>query len=323
MRYADLHVMQLGLCKRQSFVILPSSISPQTISVAIGASCIENTASQELGTLLAGQIARAAAIFNVDEVIVLDDGPKHGQNEINTAAALFARVLQFMETPQYLRKSLIPMHPDLKFAGMLPPLDAPHHMRSNEWCEYREGVVWGFDEGLNESIIDIGLDVNAVVASKLPDGARVTLYVGPKQQVVELGATQYLRAEIASPLDPKAAIGKYWGYSTRIARDLDDMIMNSPYPDGYDLTIGTSERGEQTRCCSLSLTEYNHALIVIGGPQGLEYCLRNDSKRSDHSEPSTLFDKYLNICPDQGSRTIRTEEALLMTMTYLKPSLGN
>lgn len=57
-----------------------------------------------------------------------------------------------------LCRALIPMHPDLKFAGMLPPLDAPHHMRSNEWCEYREGVVWGFDEGLSESVIDIGLD---------------------------------------------------------------------------------------------------------------------------------------------------------------------
>lgn len=255
-------------------------------------------------------------------MIVLDDGPKHGENVINAAASLFARVLQFMETPQYLRKTLIPMHPDLKFAGMLPPLDAPHHMRSNEWCEYREGVVWGFDEGLNESIIDIGLDMNAVVASRLPNGARVTLNVGPTQQVVELGATEYLRAEVACPLDPKAKINKYWGYSTRIARDLDDMFSNCPYPGGYDLTIGTSERGEETCCCSLSLPEYDHALIVIGGPQGLEYCLKNDAKRSVHSEPSTLFDKYLNVCPDQGSRTIRTEEALLITMAHLKPALG-
>lgn len=76
----------------------------RTVSVAIGASCIENAQSQDLGTLLAGQLARAAAIFNIDEVIVLDDGPKYGNEEISAASALFARVLQFMETPQYLRK---------------------------------------------------------------------------------------------------------------------------------------------------------------------------------------------------------------------------
>jgi predicted SPOUT superfamily RNA methylase MTH1 len=300
----------------------PCSSSYKTVSIAIGASCIENAQSQDLGTLLAGQLARAAAIFNIDEIVVLDDGPKHGDNQISAAAALFARVLQFMETPQYLRKALIPMHPDLKFAGMLPPLDAPHHMRSNEWCEYREGVVWGFDEGLKESIIDIGLDKNAVVDSKLPTGARVTLNVGAQEQAVCLGETQYLRAQIANPLDPKAKINKYWGYTTRIAKNLDDLFGQSPFQGGYDLTIGTSERGEEASCCSLSFPEYQHALIVIGGPQGLEYCLQNDPKRSEHSEPSTLFDRYLNVCPDQGSRTIRTEEALLILLTFLKPGLG-
>jgi methyltransferase len=40
-----------------------------------------------------------------------------------------------------LRKQLVPMHPDLKFAGLLSPLDAPHHVRADEWSAYREGVV--------------------------------------------------------------------------------------------------------------------------------------------------------------------------------------
>jgi hypothetical protein len=71
--------------------------------VAIGASCVENAVSQELGTLLAGQLARAAAIFNVDEVIVLDDGPKHGEEYVSAACGLLARVLQFCETPQVRR----------------------------------------------------------------------------------------------------------------------------------------------------------------------------------------------------------------------------
>ena len=76
----------------------------KSISIAIGASCIENAQGHELGTLLAGQIARACAIFNVAEIIVLDDGPKKDDYQISKAAALFARVVQFMETPQYLRK---------------------------------------------------------------------------------------------------------------------------------------------------------------------------------------------------------------------------
>lgn len=50
------------------------------------------------------------------------------------------------------------MHNDLKFAGMLPPLDAPHHLRSTEWAEYREGLVLRYDTNMMQSIVDIGLE---------------------------------------------------------------------------------------------------------------------------------------------------------------------
>lgn len=71
--------------------------------MAVSASCIENAQHIELATWLAGQIARAAAVFNVDEVVVIDESnPQPGQ--VGKAAALLARVLQHMETPQYLRK---------------------------------------------------------------------------------------------------------------------------------------------------------------------------------------------------------------------------
>lgn len=33
------------------------------------------------------------------------------------------------------------MHPDLQFAGVLAPLDAPHHVRALDRSEFREGVV--------------------------------------------------------------------------------------------------------------------------------------------------------------------------------------
>ena len=32
-----------------------------------------------------------------------------------------------------------------------------------------------------------------------------------------------------------------------------------------------------------------------------------------------LFDLYLNLCPGQGSRTIRTEEVLLVGLAALQP----
>ncbi len=44
-----------------------------TVSIAVPGSVIDNTQSLETATLVAGQLARAAAIFNVDEVVVIDD----------------------------------------------------------------------------------------------------------------------------------------------------------------------------------------------------------------------------------------------------------
>ncbi|XP_022973698.1 putative methyltransferase C9orf114 homolog [Cucurbita maxima] len=49
--------------------------------------------------------------------------------------------LKYLETPQYLRKALFPKHNNLRFVGMLPPLDAPHHLRNHEWGPYREGCI--------------------------------------------------------------------------------------------------------------------------------------------------------------------------------------
>ena len=38
-------------------------------------------------------------------------------------------------------------------------------------------------------------------------------------------------------------------------------------------------------------------------------------------DPSVLFDMYLNTCPKQGSRTIRTEEAILVSLAALRPKI--
>ena len=49
------------------------------------------------------------------------------------------------------------MHADLRLAGALPPLDAPHLMRATEWSMYREGVVLTSVPG-EGSLLNVGLD---------------------------------------------------------------------------------------------------------------------------------------------------------------------
>lgn len=127
-----------------------------TISIAVPGSILDNAQSAELRTYLAGQIARAACVFKVDEVIVFDDigtsnetmnskrakldasGSNDNEGEgIRHCCLQLARILQYLECPQYLRKFFFPIHKDLKFSGLLNPLDAPHHLRQQSEFIYR------------------------------------------------------------------------------------------------------------------------------------------------------------------------------------------
>ena len=65
-----------------------------------------------------------------------------------------------------------------------------------------------------------------------------------------------------------------------------------------------------------------HVLIVFGGVKGLEYALSKDASLKDVKDVSKLFHYYINTCPNQGSNTIRTEEAILITLSALRPKLN-
>lgn len=157
-----------------------------TVSLAIPGSIIDNAQTKELKTYLAGQVARAAVIFQVDEVVVFDD--QLGAQDVNAAAGkrqgardahvFLARILQYLETPQYLRRALFPMHADLSCAGLLNPLDCPHHLRAHEWSAYREGVVT--DRPLKDkegSHVHVGLAREVVVDRRITPGVRVTVKI--------------------------------------------------------------------------------------------------------------------------------------------------
>ena len=62
-------------------------------------------------------------------------------------------------------------------------------------------------------------------------------------------------------------------------------------------------------------------LIVFGGLHGLETSLESDESLNA-VDPSSLFHYYINTCPGQGSRTIRTEEAILITMASMRPVIA-
>ncbi|GMH33828.1 hypothetical protein BSKO_01662 [Bryopsis sp. KO-2023] len=293
-------------------------MAPSTVSLALPGSVIDNTQSWEQATLVAGQIARALAVFNVNEVVVFDDSGNYEEGRVGHGAAFLARVLQYLETPQYLRKKLIPVHKDLRLAGTLPPLDAPHHMRATEWKRYREGVIVEHKSG--GSVVDVGVDKPAFVSDTIPVNTRVTVCVGKRPNHVEVEGENILKGKIVGPDTPLLHHAMYWGYTVRLAAGINHLFSECPFPDGYDLVIGTSEHGTEVCQSSFQLPNFQHALIVFGGPKGLEECCSVDPTLNGKC-PADLFKMYLNTCPHQGSRTIRTEEAIWISLAVLRGPL--
>ncbi|XP_041667209.1 putative methyltransferase C9orf114 homolog [Cheilinus undulatus] len=295
-----------------------------TVSVALPGSVLDNAQSTELRTYLAGQIARACVVFCVDEIIVFDEqgedaksveGEFTGVGKKGHACIQLARILQYLECPQYLRKWFFPKHQDLQYAGLLNPLDSPHHMRIDDESEYREGIV--LDRPTKQgkgSLVNCGMRKDVRIDKQLQSGLRVTVKLDKTQNQ----ESKLFKGVVVAPNVPRTEGGLYWGYSVRLASCLSAVFTESPYKEGYDLTIGTSERGNNLDQTTLS--PFRHLLVVFGGLQGLEASVDSD-QNLDVTDPSVLFDLYLNTCPGQGSRTIRTEEAILVSMAGLRPKI--
>ncbi|CAG8521640.1 1951_t:CDS:10 [Acaulospora morrowiae] len=305
-----------------------------SVSVALPGSIIENAQSTELKTYLAGQLARAFAIYNVDEVVIFNEaGVPRNQNNVQTESntkkrgddnissdpnVFFARILQYLETPQFLRKDLFPVHQDLKYAGLLNPLDCPHHVRQDEKSQFREGVVVDKKPKSGEgSLVNAGLTKLVIIDRPIKPGIRVTLDMGNYKT-----DGQHIRAKVVSPKIPRQN-GLYWGYQVRIADSISKVFTECQYPGGYDVTIGTSERGKVVEDAISELPEFSHLLIVFGGLGGLETSIDADQDlKCTGEEADALFDLWINTCPGQGSRTIRTEEAVLITMASLRAAVN-
>jgi len=297
-----------------------------TLSFAVPASIVLNSQSSELQTYLVGQIARAASIFRVDEIIVINDCESTREKakmrgKQRDVINFFVKNLEYLETPQYLRKALFPVMPELQFTGLMNPLDAPHHLRADEFSPYREGVV--IDRPVKEgkgSWVNIGLKKDCQIDVRLAVGTRITVKLDANSQDSEL---KFYTGTVVSQLEPKKELGKYWGYTVRVAENLSDALYSSPYGK-YDLMVGTSDKGN--RYDEVEFTEvenYEHCLIMFGGLPGIEGMIEGDENlKISPDQAGTLFNYYVNTCPDQGCRTIRTEEAIIISLAVLVPKLG-
>ena len=117
-----------------------------------------------------------------------------------------------------------------------------------------------------------------------------------------------------------------------MAQKFEDIFDESPFQDeegtlpsgGFDLKLGVSEKGEDPEYLNFKrFSNFKHALIFFGGLEGIEGIIEQDERTKMSTEAiKKLFDGGLvNPVPERGTRTIRTEESVLTTMSSLYPKL--
>ena len=282
----------------------PCRRSGRVLTIGIPASLLSVVSHPREKTALAGLLGRAATIFRVDRILIYRDLPSEHQDR---DAALLAKILQYLDTPQYLRKLLHPISDDLRYVGILPPLRGPHHPLPGELgClspgDLREGVV--LSSGSAGSEVDIGLGRSVPLIDPLQEvGSRVTvklLRVGgdPLARLILPGEIQLYRGYVCC--DCQATLGS---------------LVSDPE---FDLRIATSREGETWNRVAGEISgrfaEAYSTLLLFGSSRaGLREILSHENLKLKDVVHFTV-----NTIPSQGTATVRTEEAILASLALLR-----
>jgi len=263
------------------------------LSIAIPDSALTDEPTQLDKSRKISLIARSCAIFHVQTIYLYHESGGTAQDN-----SLLRTVLRYIETPQYLRRMLFPKISELKYAGVLSPLKIPHHTYTSDSKkikagDIREGIVFFAKGG---KYVDVGLDKPIPFFGDAKEGRRITVQF--KSVFPEFSIKQISREEIK----------QYWGYEVRESANLRTLL------SGWNsYVILTSKKGKIIRKTQKFFEEISNTdtLVVFGSPErGIHEILGNTINNISKSQ-------IINLFPEQGTETVRLEEAILGTLSIL------
>ncbi|EPB73098.1 hypothetical protein ANCCEY_07795 [Ancylostoma ceylanicum] len=192
--------------------------------------------------------------------------------------------------------------------GLLNPLDAHHHLRSDDVSiPFREGVILDkpvkADRGM---LCDVGLEKELELEDKIqiPPATRVTV------EITNLGTeSKRYRGKLSNARKVRAKTGKYWGYSVQLATSLKEVIDRKK----FDVIIGTSPRGEPVSNMYVNTLNDVHVLLVFGGVAGVDAALEAEEALAE-TRAEEAFDRLINSLPFKGTNSERVEENVFVTL---------
>ncbi len=282
------------------FVWPPRKRSVET-TVVIPSSNITILPDLRSKTEFAGLLARILATYRVDNVVIFKDR-ESSDEEVN----FLKLILDYLLIPPYLRKRLVPVIPELKFAGVLPPLNIVTHNPEGsrpKKGDLREGIV----------VTSYGVKAKVFIGYSKYCFTQSNRELNVNERVlIKVINEEPLRCEVVST----DSINEYIGYRTHIAlneRDLLELIKSFP-----GTLVLTSKDGDNyirvpLRKALIKSIKESGGVVLLFGNHSKDF---NElvSKRFLR-EASIRF--KINFIPGQGVLSIRTLEALVATLSLL------
>jgi len=278
------------------------------LTICIPSSVVREAEDDREATRKLGTVARAAAVFRADRLVVFPDE----DGERRRSGEYVRTVLGYAATPPELRKDLWGERDELRYAGVLPPLRVP--WRTGSPPDGGESTTQGLvtevgPEGrvrVNSPLREHPISLLVPSEVEVRAGERVTIRVSSREPVraritgKPSAGFQVVGADLSEALaDGGLAVAtSRHGESLSVSR-LGELVADAAKAGGYTVAFGAPERGlpEMLGC----QPEDVHTAV-------------EDGRRV---EPDPGFDLWLNTIPSQGSGVVRTEEALFATLGSL------
>jgi len=248
------------------------------------------------------QLSRSLSIFRVENVFIFHDkiiNPK--KDETNFIITL----LEYLDTPQYLRRRIYSKLDFLKHVGKLHPIRSPHHkdkisLKDVKSGETRVGILEKRDKLF---FVDVGLD-------------SLIKYQGNiKQQGKKINVKLLKKNNTLTAIDvrPEEIDEIYWGYNVFYSNYVNEFLKKYQ----KSKIILTSKYSEYFKLDSSFPYDFgnksadNSVLLVFGSPKyGLnEIFIKEKINISNYNS--------FNFFPYQGTQTVRLEEAIFGVLSIL------
>ncbi len=272
----------------------------ERLNILIPSTFTSNLKNRIVRTYVIGSLARSLGIGRATNVIVYHDKDKYFDS--NALGRYIVKVLKYAVTPPWLKKYVFPLSPEDRYLGVVPPLQINAHISDNG------PRVWGVVDQIKDGKAQIRYRVNKKWYNFVISKSMLSDFGYPKKVYQLVPVDSSSKAVI-----PYYELGreKYIGYFPHYSPSNLHHAITQVRKRFGGIVIGTSRKGtffEDTNIAH-KLKTSKTVTIVFGGPNRGIFEIDGFRRRD--------FDYIINIMEHQETKSLRTEEAVLLTLCKL------